>query len=169
MTDDPQAATRACPQRYRRGVGIMLVNDAGKVFVARRTDTPDAWQMPQGGIDAGEVPHHAALRELGEETGTRRAEIVAETQNWLRYDLPQELLGRVWGGRYRGQEQKWFLLRFTGTDADIALDGPDGEFDAWRWAEPDEVRNGIVGFKRPLYEAVFREFAPHLDGLRGER
>ncbi|HXQ51477.1 MAG TPA: RNA pyrophosphohydrolase [Stellaceae bacterium] len=148
--------------RYRRGVGIMLLDRCSRVFVGRRIDTPDAWQMPQGGIDAGESPLAAALRELEEEVGTAKAEIIAETADWLRYDLPAEVRGAAWGGRYVGQEQKWFAMRFLGRDQDIALDRHHPEFDAWRWVTPGELLALIVPFKRAMYEALLREFAPVL-------
>ena len=147
------------PLQWRRGVGIMLVNARGRVFVGRRIDTPAAWQMPQGGIDDGETPAAAAFRELKEETGTDRAEIIAETPDWLRYELPAELQGkRIWGGFYRGQEQKWFLMRFLGRDADFDLDTHHPEFDAWKWVAPAELTALIVPFKRPLYEQVLAAF-----------
>lgn len=150
---------------YRKCAGLMLVNDQGLVFVARRKDTPDAWQMPQGGIDKGETPHEAALRELEEEIGTAKAEIVAESSQWLRYDLPADLVGKVWKGKYRGQEQKWFLLRFTGSDADIDIATRHPEFDAWKWAPVDELPSMIVAFKRPIYEALVEEFGPRVKAL----
>jgi len=144
---------------YRRGVGIMLLNRQRLAFVGRRIDTPGAWQMPQGGIDDGESPRQAALRELKEEIGTDKAEILAESAQWLRYDLPGAEDGmRLWGGRYRGQEQKWFAMRFTGTDADIDLATHHPEFDAWRWLPTAELPALIVPFKRALYEAVLAEF-----------
>lgn len=147
---------------YRRGVGILLLNSDRRIFVGRRIDQrAEAWQMPQGGIDAGEDPAAAAMRELAEEIGTDKAEIIAESAGWIRYDLPEDIAGRVWGGRYRGQEQKWFLLRFAGSDTDIDLEGGGHpEFDAWRWVRLEEAPNLIVPFKRPLYEAVVAEFAP---------
>lgn len=152
MTDHDTLPYRAC-------VGIMLLNDAGQVFVGRRTDTPEAWQMPQGGIDDGEMPRTAALRELREEIGTDKAEIIAETSDWLRYELPDHLLGKVWGGRYRGQQQKWVAARFTGTDADIDLDAHHPpEFDAWQWVAMERLPSLIVPFKRAIYEAVVAEF-----------
>jgi putative (di)nucleoside polyphosphate hydrolase len=147
---------------YRRGVGIMLLDAEGRVFVGRRIDTPEAWQMPQGGIDPGETPRGAALRELKEEVGTDRAEIIAETAGWLRYELPEALRGNVWGGRYRGQEQKWFAMRFLGRDRDIDLATHHPEFDAWKWAAPAHLVRDIVPFKLALYQAVLKEFAPIL-------
>lgn len=144
---------------WRRGVGIMLVDGRGRVFVGSRIDTPDAWQMPQGGIDEGEAPVAAALRELKEETGTDRAAIIAETARWLRYELPPELQRKkIWGSYYRGQEQKWFLMRFLGRDEDIDLETHHPEFDAWQWVAPSELLKLIVPFKRGLYEAVLAEF-----------
>ena len=144
---------------YRRGVGIMLINSEGQVFVAQRIDTPGtAWQMPQGGIDEGESPRQAALRELHEETGTAKAEIVAEIHDWLRYDIPAGLVPRLWGGRFRGQEQKWFAARFLGRDEDIDIDTEEPEFSAWRWAEVAELPGLIVPFKRALYERLAAEF-----------
>ena len=157
---------------YRRNVGAVLFNKDGKVFVARRADLPNAegapggWQLPQGGIDADEDPRAAVLRELAEEVGTDRAEIIGEHSDWLTYDLPSELVGVALGGRYRGQTQRWFALRFTGEDSDIKLDAdPHPEFDAWRWVEPAELPRLIVPFKRSLYEAVLAEFGPHLRRL----
>jgi putative (di)nucleoside polyphosphate hydrolase len=143
---------------YRRGVGVALFNGQGKVFAAERIDTPGAWQMPQGGIDRDENPWPAALRELKEEIGTAKAERLGET-DWLRYDLPPDLVGHVWKGKYRGQEQKWFAARFTGKDGDIDL-GADShpEFSAWRWASLNELPELIVPFKRPLYLAVVEAF-----------
>lgn len=155
----PLADRTALP--YRPCAGIMLVNRESKVFVARRIDTPgDAWQMPQGGIDEGEDPRQAALRELHEEIGTDKAEIVAETAGWLLYDLPDHLVGKVWKGRYRGQKQKWFLMRFTGRDEDINIATAHPEFDAWQWAPLERVPDLIVPFKRRVYEQVVAEFAP---------
>ena len=153
---------------YRRGVGIMLLDGGGRVFVGRRIDTPEAWQMPQGGIDPGESPRAAALRELMEEVGTDRAQIVAVTKDWLRYELPSALHGKAWGGAYRGQEQKWFAMRFLGSDGDIDLGTHHPEFDAWKWVPAAELPVLIVPFKRALYEAVLREFAPIL-GQEGAR
>jgi putative (di)nucleoside polyphosphate hydrolase len=146
---------------YRRGVGIMLLNRGGLVFVGRRIDqSQEAWQMPQGGIDAGETARQAALRELKEEIGTDRAEVLAESAGWFRYDLPENLRGNVWHGRYRGQEQKWFAMRFTGDDGEIDLATHHAEFDAWQWVARDRLEALIVPFKRALYRAVIAEFAP---------
>ena len=151
---------------YRRGVGIVLVNRAGRVFVGRRLDTPDAWQMPQGGIDPGETPADAARRELFEETHVRSARLLAETRDWLRYDLPPRLAGRVWGGRYGGQAQKWLAFRFDGTDAEIDLTAHKPEFGAWRWVEPSALLPGIVDFKRAVYTQVLDIFADLLRPVR---
>jgi putative (di)nucleoside polyphosphate hydrolase len=144
---------------YRLGVGVMLINRAGRVFVAERIDTPGAWQMPQGGIDAGEDPRATALRELKEEIGTDKAELIGETRNWLTYDLPPELAGeKIWGGRYRGQKQKWFAMRFLGTDCDIDLAAHGHpEFRAYRWVPADALVGAIVPFKRDLYQQIVTE------------
>ena len=150
---------------YRRNVGLMLLNAEGLAWVGQRIDTPGAWQMPQGGIDQDEVPEAAARRELKEELGTDAAELLFGSADWLVYDLPPELVGKVWKGRWRGQAQRWFALRFLGTDRDIRIDGHDAEFDAWRWARRDELVRLIVGFKRPVYEALLAEFEPRLKGL----
>ena len=144
---------------YRPNVGIMLLNPENRVFVGQRIDTPgEAWQMPQGGIDEDEEPRLAALRELKEEIGTDNAEILAETRGWLRYDLPASVAGRLWGGRYRGQRQKWFAMRFRGSDDEIDLATAHPEFSAWRWVAPAELPALIVPFKRPLYIALLEEF-----------
>mgnify|MGYP001264897247 CR=1 FL=1 len=150
---------------YRPCVGVMLINRAGLIFAGRRLDTAaPAWQMPQGGIDAGEKPKQAALRELTEETGVRpeRVEVLGKTQGWLTYDLPPELLGKTWGGKYRGQKQKWFLLRFLGEDAEIDIARDHPEFAEWRWIGPDEMIAAIVPFKRDIYREVVRQFRPWL-------
>lgn len=144
---------------YRPCVGIMLLNRKGEVFVARRFDTRDAWQMPQGGIDDGETVEQAAFRELEEEIGTNRMEILAVSTEKLRYDLPDHLLGKVWKGRWRGQEQVWIAALFTGTDTDIDLDTKHPEFDAWKWMPADQLVGQIVPFKRAVYQAVLAEFA----------
>ena len=150
---------------YRRNVGVMLVNARGRVFTGQRRDRfEEAWQMPQGGIDPGESPHEAALRELQEETGVTRdlVETLAETETWLPYDLPADLVPQIWNGRFRGQEQKWFLMRFLGTDdqVDIATEHP--EFSEWRWVTADEMLASIVPFKRAVYAEVVGAFRDHL-------
>ncbi|MGA9866591.1 MAG: RNA pyrophosphohydrolase [Acetobacteraceae bacterium] len=154
------------PLPYRPNVGAVLFNPVGLVFVARRADLPNAegapggWQLPQGGIDTDEDPRTAVLRELAEEIGTDRAEIIGEHPDWLTYDLPPSLLGVALGGRFRGQHQRWFALRFTGSDRDIRLDAdPHPEFDAWRWAALSELPGLAVDFKRSIYEALVRSFA----------
>jgi putative (di)nucleoside polyphosphate hydrolase len=145
---------------YRAAVGIMLLNGAGLVFVARRIDmAAEAWQMPQGGIDDGETPRGAALRELKEEIGTDKAVVLGESRDWLRYDLPAELAGQAWGGRYRGQRQKWFAMRFTGSDGDIDLATEHPEFNEWKWVPPASLPRFIIPFKRQLYVDVLAEFA----------
>ena len=151
---------------YRPCVGVLLLNADGRVFVGRRIDmAQEAWQMPQGGIDRGEAPRDAALRELEEETGVapEKVELLAEAREWLRYDLPPDLVRRVWRGRYRGQEQKWFAARFLGTDADIDIAATGHpEFSDWRWSPAGALAANAVSFKRALYEAVIAEFRPFL-------
>ena len=145
---------------YRPGVGIMLLNAANEVFVGQRLDSKlEAWQMPQGGIDPGEAPIDTAFRELAEETGITKATLLAEANVWLYYDLPDELIGTIWKGRYAGQRQKWFAMRFTGTEADINIATEHPEFRSWRWSTVTELSDLIVPFKRDLYEAVLAEFA----------
>ncbi len=148
------------PPGYRACVGIMLFNRESLVFAGRRGDVaPAAWQMPQGGIDAGETPSDAARRELGEEIGTDKVEIVARSEGWLTYDFPDEPRGRVWDGRYAGQAQRWFLMRFVGEDSDIDLGASaTPEFSAWRWMLLDDLVRGIVAFKRPVYDHIAAEF-----------
>ncbi|MDE1149479.1 MAG: RNA pyrophosphohydrolase [Azospirillaceae bacterium] len=148
---------------YRPCVGICLLNAQGLVFVGQRRDTPGAWQMPQGGIDKGETPAQAGLRELEEEIGTAKATILEETADWLQYDLPPELVGVAWKGKYRGQKQKWLACRFTGQDSDIDLDTEHPEFDAWQWVSLEKTVDLIVPFKRELYVqvvAAFRHLVP---------
>lgn len=152
--------TRTTSLPYRPCVGIMLFDRRGRIFVGRRIDTPDAWQMPQGGIDKGETPEAAALRELEEEIGTANAAIEAGTADWLAYDLPDHLVGRLWGGRWRGQKQRWFACRFLGEDGEIRLETAHPEFDAWQWVSLDQLTALIVPFKRPIYEAVVAELGP---------
>ena len=157
MTDD---------HLYRRGVGVMLLNRDGKVFVGARIDNPDdAWQMPQGGIEEGDEPWTAALRELEEETGIRPhlVERIAQCPEALRYDLPEEWRPRLWGGRWKGQLQHWFLCRFLGQDSDVDLAAHGHpEFRDWRWVEPERLPELIVPFKRDLYRRILQAFAPYL-------
>ncbi|ARO15578.1 putative (di)nucleoside polyphosphate hydrolase [Ketogulonicigenium robustum] len=150
---------------YRPCVGVMLVNDAGRAFVGRRIDTPGpAWQMPQGGIDPGEDAKTAGLRELWEETGVTADKVTLEriSTGTYTYELPPELLGVAWGGKYRGQIQTWVLLRFHGTDADINIATDHPEFSEWKWAAITDLVPEIVPFKRHVYEGVIREFADSL-------
>ena len=144
---------------YRSGVGIMLLNRRGEVLVARRIDVADeAWQMPQGGIDEDEEPREAAFRELREEIGTDKAEIIAQSKVWLRYDLPKKHLGKKWEKRWRGQRQKWFVMRFTGQDADINLATEHPEFSAWKWVAVSDLPDLVVSFKRQVYVDLLLEF-----------
>jgi putative (di)nucleoside polyphosphate hydrolase len=146
---------------YRHCVGIMLVNMDGKVFVGQRLDNKvEAWQMPQGGIDEGEEPRVAAIRELAEETGIGpdHVEIIATAREEHFYDLPADLVSKVWGGKYRGQRQIWYLARFTGTDGDINIQTSHPEFAAWKWASPETLPDMIVPFKKKLYRDVLQEF-----------
>lgn len=147
---------------YRPGAGVMLLNREGKVFVAQRLDsTLEAWQMPQGGLDPGEDPQDGALRELEEETGIPRdkVEILARCPVELTYDLPDDLVGKMWKGKWRGQRQTWFLMRFLGEDGDVNLDTPDPEFRAWKWAEAAELPAMIVPFKKEMYAKLLEAFA----------
>jgi putative (di)nucleoside polyphosphate hydrolase len=151
--------------RYRRGVGVMLLNREGKVFVGARIDnTDEAWQMPQGGIDEDEEPWATALRELEEETGVppRLVERIADCPERLKYDLPEELRGKLWGGKWIGQDQDWYLARFLGTDADVNIRTKHPEFREWKWIEPAQLPELIVPFKRELYRRLLREFADYL-------
>ena len=147
---------------YRPCVGVMLMNPRGEVFVGQRMDRfTEAWQMPQGGVDKGEAPRDAALRELWEETGIKEGhvELVRRTEDWIAYDLPADLIGKVWGSKYRGQKQLWYAFRFSGRDEDVNIATKHPEFSAWRWSSPAQVVADIVPFKRDLYAAVMAEFA----------
>ncbi len=149
---------------YRPCVGIMLLNNENKVFVAKRLDNPtEAWQMPQGGIDAGETPEIAALRELEEEIGTAKAHIICESDEWHTYDLPQDLIGKLWKGKYRGQTQKWFALRFEGQDSDINIATQNPEFSDWQWVMPQQAVTLIVPFKRQVYQKIITQFSLKLN------
>ncbi len=144
---------------YRRCVGIVLVAQDGRLFVARRRDmSVESWQMPQGGIDPGETPEAAGFREMGEEIGTERATHLATSSYWRSYDLPPSIARRIWGGRFRGQSQKWLVYRFDGENNDIDLATEDPEFDEWRWVSEAEMLELIVWFKRDVYLSVFDEF-----------
>ena len=162
MTPDQIAALP-----YRPCVGVMLINAEGRIFAGQRRDSDSdspAWQMPQGGIDDGEKPRAAALRELWEETGITadRVDFIAKAHHWVTYDLPPELLGKVWGGKYRGQRQRWFLYRFLGTDDDINIATEHPEFSKWRWVAAAEMLAAIVPFKRAVYEQVVTAFRGYL-------
>ncbi len=148
---------------YRPCVGIMLLNADNQVFVAKRIDTvAEAWQMPQGGVDEGEDIRTAALREMEEEIGTNNASFIAESHEWLDYDLPEHLIGKLWKGKYRGQTQKWFLMRYNGEDTDINIETEHPEFCEWKWADPQTLPDIIVPFKKQLYTNVLKEFSPYL-------
>lgn len=159
MTPDQIAALP-----YRPCVGVMLARSDGRVFVGERIDTPGAWQMPQGGIDKGEAPRDAAFRELWEETGVTAdlAVIEAESRDWVPYDLPHDLVPKRWKGRFRGQKQKWVLMRFQGVDADIDITQEPREFAHWKWLDAGRLLDAIVPFKRDVYETVLAEFGPRL-------
>ena len=154
---------------YRPCVGLMVLNRAGLVFIGRRKNGPEhvdathAWQMPQGGVDPGEDPWPAALRELHEETNIRSVEKLAEIAEWLAYDIPRDIVGQAWKGKYRGQRQKWFALRFTGDESEIDIAHPEGahkpEFTDWRWEPMKNLPGLVIPFKRPVYERVVEEFA----------
>jgi putative (di)nucleoside polyphosphate hydrolase len=151
--------------RYRPCAGVMLLNRDGLVFCGQRLDsTLEAWQMPQGGIDEGEAAYDAAVRELWEETGVeaRQVELIAEAPEELYYDLPEELAGKIWKGKWRGQRQRWFLFRFLGADSDVNIETSHPEFRAWRWIEPRVLPEVIVPFKRELYRELLSVFSAHL-------
>lgn len=164
MSKQPsESKSRYASLPYRPGVGVMLLNQENMVFVGKRIDTRgEAWQMPQGGIDEDETPQDAVLREMLEEVGTRNAEVICESSNWFYYDLPDYLVPRLWHGKYRGQKQKWFAMRFLGKDTEININTEAPEFMAWRWVPMDDLPQLIVPFKRKLYNAILEEFRPHI-------
>ncbi len=168
MTTLPDETAPDLP--YRPCAGVMLMNREGRVFVGQRVDTTlEAWQMPQGGIDPGEDAYAAALRELGEETGVTpdKVALIAEAPGEFLYDLPPDLIAKVWKGKWRGQRQRWFLFRFLGDDGDIDIATEHREFRAWRWSDAAALPEMIVPFKRALYEDVLAAFAPHLAADEG--
>jgi len=152
---------------YRKGIGLMIVNSSRKVWVGQRYDakhlsSPHTWQMPQGGIDGTETPWQTALREMKEEIGTVNVRLIAESQDWISYDFPEELYSKLWGGRFYGQTQKWFLVEFLGDDAEIHINTRHPEFIAWRWVDAHQLPDLIVPFKRNLYLKVLEEFKDYL-------
>ena len=164
-TQNPLGADQIAALPYRPCVGLVIINREGLIFAGQRFDSPQpAWQMPQGGIDPGETPMQAGLRELQEETGLSSdlVELIAETPDWVTYDLPDDLLGKVWGGAYRGQKQRWFAYRFVGRDDQINIATAHPEFSQWCWVAADDLVAGIVPFKRSVYETVISEFRPYL-------
>lgn len=164
MNQTPSLPTAPYEQRpYRPCVGIFLLNNDGLVFAGRRIDSrAEAWQMPQGGIDAGESPLQACMREMREEIGTNTAELVSQHDDWLYYDIPLPLADRLWQGRYKGQKQKWMALRFTGDDSDINIATEEPEFCEWKWLSPHDLVDLAVPFKRDIYQNVLAAFAPYL-------
>ena len=153
---------------YRKGVGLMILNAHGQVWVGQRRDTgkliggAEAWQMPQGGIDGTETPWQAALREMKEEIGTVNVRLIAESRGWISYDFPEELHTTLWGGRFFGQTQKWFLVEFLGRDSEININTRHPEFIAWRWVDPHRLPDLIVAFKQDLYRKILEEFKDYL-------
>ena len=160
----PDGAPGRSPNQYRPCVGIMLLNARNEVLVGRRRDVEgEAWQMPQGGIDDAENPKDAACRELKEEIGAHNAQVLAESKDWLYYDLPADLVGKAWRGRWRGQRQKWFVMRLTGSEAELNVDTDHPEFSTWKWVPVDELGSLVVSFKRNVYLSVIAEFRDVID------
>ena len=164
MTQTPSLPTAPYEQRpYRPCIGIFLLNNDGFVFAGRRIDSRvEAWQMPQGGIDAGESPLQACMREMREEIGTNTAKLISQHDDWLYYDIPLPLADRLWQGRYKGQKQKWMALRFTGDDSEINIATEEPEFCEWKWLSPHDLVNLAVPFKRDVYQNVLGAFTPYL-------
>lgn len=159
--------------KYRKGVGLVVINKKLEVFIGKRIDTKanDAWQMPQGGIDQGESPAEAALRELKEETGLTNVYIIAETKDWFKYDIPDHISSKLWDGKYIGQQQKWFLVMFQGENNEIDLNHAKDkrcEFSEWKWCKLEELVNCVISFKRQLYIDVLEQFRENLIELRKE-
>ncbi|MBP02040.1 MAG: RNA pyrophosphohydrolase [Rhodospirillaceae bacterium] len=151
---------------YRKGVGIVLLNANKKVFVAQRIDTKSAaWQMPQGGVEENESPHDAALRELKEEIGTNKVVVISEITKWLKYEFPKDLKKSLWAGKYSGQEQKWFLMRFMGDEKEINLDTEFPEFSDWKWVEIENVEKMAIEFKRELYKEIIINFSETITNM----
>ena len=151
----------------RIGVGIVLLNHKNNIFVGKRIDNPEnSWQMPQGGVDQNENFLQAAKRELEEETGIKSVKLIKELDGWLKYDLPEYLLGKLWKGKYRGQKQKWYIMRFLGSDAEVNIQTETPEFSAWKWISPNALVENIVPFKKPVYQKVLNEFSDVLLSLR---
>lgn len=149
---------------FRQGVGMVIVDKNNRVFVGKRIDSKvNGWQMPQGGIDLGETPSSAALREMEEEIGSSKGKIIAESKKWYSYRVPNFLIPRLWNGKYCGQRQKWFLIRFTGKDSDININTETPEFDQWKWVELDQLLVDIIPFKLRLYQQVIQEFKTLLE------
>jgi putative (di)nucleoside polyphosphate hydrolase len=146
---------------YRHGVGIVLLNEKSKVFVGLRIGMENAWQMPQGGMKTGETVEQAARRELKEEIGTDRADLIGASKEWFRYEVPSEFIPKSWNGQWHGQAQKWIVMLFRGNDDDINLATEEPEFSAWRWVDVSELIDLAVPFKRELYERIIGEF-PHI-------
>ena len=145
---------------YRLGVGLVIINNQSEIFTGRRLDNTKAWQMPQGGIDDNEIPLETAYREMSEETGIqkRKVALLKQSKLWYRYDLPQEIQSKFWGGKFRGQSQKWFLFKFIGINSDINIETKYPEFSDWRWSKKTDMLNSIVPFKKSLYRSVLKDF-----------
>ncbi len=144
---------------YRRGVGIMIINKNKKVFVGKRIDSKNnSWQMPQGGIDGDETVQEAGIREMFEETNIKTFEFISETPHWLYYDIPEFLIGKLWGGRYRGQKQKWILVKFCGDDTEVNIDKQHREFKTWKWIDLQELPEVVIAFKKQIYVSVISDF-----------